>query len=985
MGRLVQPTAAQDLLVIRSPGRWSVAPAARREDIEISSTALRVLLGSTNPVGSLDPTLLAQLEDAGALVEQDRQDPEPRSQPSTIAGTELPPPLDDEAVVAPVAAFVARVAPGSLHVETTGGHMVALDLDDLALIEVVGSPTTVLEVADRFGAAPVGPTADILARRLRRLVDAGQLEARHEPHPEAEAPGLEDPAASSPPPMRVASGPSELPSVRRYVGARLRQAPIPGRRHLVRAYRMIRRHPGGSDVGPSAEELVGKAVAPEGPPPHAEVLVQDPVEQDPDEHPGQGGSHSSVVVEPQPGRLAVRYHADPLPGPRRPEATTVYAVWQAETGPALSLGMVTAAARQHEKGALNERFDIRRPEDPSTFVPALDADEGPALLLLSNYVWSVEDNLDVARRAVARNPELLVVHGGPSTPKYEGDCERFFEQHADVVHVAIRGEGEATLVAALAALADGPGIDVRRLAGVEGLTYRDPESGRVVRTPDRDRLVELDVLPSPYLTGEFDHIDRSAWEVPSGLLALTFESNRGCPYGCTFCDWGSSTLSRIRKFDLDRLTEEMRWAAERGFGAWMLADANFGIISRDVELAERLAAIKAEHGAPADFGFNVAKNTTKHLTAILDRLVRAGVVPHFSLALQTTDEATLEAVRRTNISTDHYVALAASFRRLGLPLNADIMVGLPGQTVDSLAGDLQFLIDHGINGRMWITELLPNSPMNDPEYKAEFEIDADEHNLVRATSTFTRADREAMLRLRHAYTAFERFGVLRHVSRFLQWDHQIESIELQRRIISIADEHPERYPLLGWVMRYFDYFNVPPLGWRSFAAEVRRFVGAELGVQPNAALDTVLDLQAFLMPAPGRRFPDTIALAHDVVQYERDKTDELWRSGHARSDDRRLEDYGPSSFTVYADPLDRCTEGLQRFSDPRNEVMTERFWLSSHWELDSPLVQNFPEVAAAGSFVGPHEQAPADLPDDSKDVGTSERIPEAIRVQIGDS
>ena len=31
------------------------------------------------------------------------------------------------------------------------------------------------------------------------------------------------------------------------------------------------------------------------------------------------------------------------------------------------------------------------------------------------------------------------------------------------------------------------------------------------------------------------------------------ESNRGCPYGCTFCDWGSATLSKVRNFDLDRV------------------------------------------------------------------------------------------------------------------------------------------------------------------------------------------------------------------------------------------------------------------------------------------------------------------------------------------------------------------------------------------------------------------------------------------------
>src|SRR5690606_13494293 len=111
------------------------------------------------------------------------------------------------------------------------------------------------------------------------------------------------------------------------------------------------------------------------------------------------------------------------------------------------------------------------------------------------------------------------------------------------------------------------------------------------------------------------------------------------------------------------------------------------------------------------FGFNVAKNTTKHLTELVDRLVSANVTPYFTLALQTRDDETLESIRRSNISSDHYVSLAASFRRRQLPVSADLMIGLPGQTVESFSKDLQFLMDHDVPARMWIAQLLPNAPI----------------------------------------------------------------------------------------------------------------------------------------------------------------------------------------------------------------------------------------------------------------------------------
>ncbi|MCZ7631236.1 MAG: hypothetical protein M5U19_20285 [Microthrixaceae bacterium] len=88
---------------------------------------------------------------------------------------------------------------------------------------------------------------------------------------------------------------------------------------------------------------------------------------------------------------------------------------------------------------------------------------------------------------------------------------------------------------------------------------------------------------------------------------------------------------------------------------------------------------------------NVAKNTTKHLVKIMDVLSDAGIRVFMSISLQTTDERTLGSIHRSKISTDHYRRLAAALRRRGHPLIGELMIGLPGQTVDSAHGDLQFV------------------------------------------------------------------------------------------------------------------------------------------------------------------------------------------------------------------------------------------------------------------------------------------------------
>jgi radical SAM superfamily enzyme YgiQ (UPF0313 family) len=813
--------------------------------------------------------------------------------------------------IEPVPAFVGLLDGGEVLVEGTEGRQHRLGPEDVVLLDALGSGGLVGDV----GAAANGPGGGEAAARLAALAEIGLLTVYA-----IDLPAAEDAGAAGDPEAPVRRRPPWLRAVARVVRRGLRSFPT-------------------RQDQPPSEAPAGRGEPPSGHPPEGPPTQEAAATHTPE---GTGGRDEEVV-----------YLETPAVGPVPAGAVPVYAVFKRDIGPALSLGMLTAAARHHADGALNRSFQIRRPEDPSSFLADLAAGDGPAIMLCSNYIWSVEHNLEVARQAAAIRPGLVVIHGGPSTPKYEEDCRNFFTENPGIVHVAVRSEGEQTLVEILAALADGlPGIDLSRLAEVPGLTYLDPASGAAVRTDDRDRIADLNQLPSPYLTGEYDHLDPSAWRT-----YVTFETNRGCPYGCTFCDWGSSTLSRIRKFDLDRVAQEFEWAGRRQLETWVLGDANTGIMSRDVDLIQRLTEVKQAMGVPSVLGFNVAKNTTKHLTKIVDLLVGADVAPYCTLALQTRDEDTLDAVARNNISTEHYVALAASFRRRLLPLQADLMLGLPGQTLDSLTGDLQFLIDHEVPARIWITQMLPNSPMNEPEYRERWKVQTNGSKVVMSTASFSVEERAEMMRLRHAYTVFERYGLLRHVTRYLQWDAGLPATALIRRIMAVTAEEPERFPLLNFAMRYFDFYPLPPVGWSSFLEEVRRFLAEEHGIGASPGLDTVLAVQEALLPVRGRALPAVVPLAHDYAAYYADATRNLWFEGSATGAVAPLASYPAGELEVLADRTGRCSWAMRPTDDPRDETMNDTYWLSGHMELDSVLVRNYPEIAT-GDYQGVALQVP---------------------------
>ena len=616
----------------------------------------------------------------------------------------------------------------------------------------------------------------------------------------------------------------------------------------------------------------------------------------------------------------------------------VLAIWQERVGPALSTGMLTAAARSWQDGALGAAYDIHRPLTGAEALHALAGRRGPAVLLCSNYVWSLDHNLEVARRAKALCPELVVVHGGPSTPKYDTDAVRFLDDHDGIAHVLVQGEGEVAVCRILEALRSSlPELDTAALAAIPGLTFRDPADGRVVRTGPPERIADLDSLPSPYLTGEFDDLDPSAFH-----FAASVETTRGCPYGCTFCDWGSATLARLRKFDVDRVLSEVEWAARRGIAAVQFCDANFGITARDIEVARGLADVGRRHGAPRIVAFTPPKNTTRHLTQILDEVLDAGFLVSTAISLQTTDEATLAAVDRSNIATEHYLALAADLRRRGLPLTGDLLIGLPGQTYESYRADLQFFLDHQIAPRSWSLRSLPNAPMSEPGYRRRFAIRTGPDRVVLSTSTMSEDDRDRMLSLRKVQVIADQYGVLAHLLRFLQWDHGLAMSTVLDRVRALVDDDPSRYPLVNWLFSYFDLHATAPVGWQAFYDEIGRFLAAELGVDPTASdVATVLTVQAALMPFPGRTFPTGVELAHDHVAYHRDATAGLYDDGRAGGPPRPLTAYPPATLEITGDPLGLCRGGLHFAGDPRDESLLGQFWLgvgSSH-ELASPLTR----------------------------------------------
>ncbi|MEZ0371118.1 MAG: radical SAM protein, partial [Candidatus Sericytochromatia bacterium] len=331
----------------------------------------------------------------------------------------------------------------------------------------------------------------------------------------------------------------------------------------------------------------------------------------------------------------------------------------------------------------------------------------------STYVWNINYSLALAAEIKAGKPEALVIFGGPQVPDH---AEDFLRAHP-FIDVCVHGEGERVFLMLLESLPD------KVWDAIPGISWIDA-AGTFHTHPPGPRIQDLDDIPSPYLMGLFDSLMARPQADEASKWVPLWESNRGCPFSCTFCDWGSNIAGKVQRFGLERLKAEIDWFAAHHIEIVNVNDANFGILPRDLEIADYVVESFQRTGYPKSFFIQSAKNATERAYAVQKRLVQAGLQHMVTLSLQSVSPNVLSSIRRENISLETYRQLQYRFRRDGVPTYTDLLIGLPGETYDSFAEGICRVIAEGQHH--WISFynvfLLPNAEMAQPEYRQRYGI-----------------------------------------------------------------------------------------------------------------------------------------------------------------------------------------------------------------------------------------------------------------------
>jgi radical SAM superfamily enzyme YgiQ (UPF0313 family) len=351
--------------------------------------------------------------------------------------------------------------------------------------------------------------------------------------------------------------------------------------------------------------------------------------------------------------------------------------------PAYQLGLLAAYAQLEEEVRKNVEFHFsEHPREQSAGeIADLILASGADVVAASNYAWNhkkICQVLDILTTSGAKLP--LIILGGPNSAGRFG--EEMLERYP-IVSALVEGEGEPAFRDICSSLVDGASKDP--FAKSRNCVIRT-EGGGFARPNINHRIQLLDDIPSPYLTGLL-RLD------PSPLF---YETNRGCPYRCSFCYWGNGN-SRVYRMSHERIREEMEFLAKNRVSSFWIADANFGIFPDDAAIAEILAELNARHHYPfKHVGVNWAKNSSDRVLEIASIFKRGRMGCTTTLALQSVTGEAEEKSRRYSMAPSKFVNLMKAADALNVDTYTDIIWGLPGESVEEYLNGLDTVVATGV-------------------------------------------------------------------------------------------------------------------------------------------------------------------------------------------------------------------------------------------------------------------------------------------------
>lgn len=340
----------------------------------------------------------------------------------------------------------------------------------------------------------------------------------------------------------------------------------------------------------------------------------------------------------------------------------------------------------------------------------------PDIVGLGLYNWNKDILLDNAKWYRENNPDTIIIAGGPLA---ENTME-FFKEN-DVVDLVIVGPGIEIFKNVIDCVVEG-----RPTEDLQGLAYM--KNKELVKNPSLPKQHQPLVINwAVNLRDEAKQIIDEYHRLYKRVIVSTYYFH-GCPYSCSFCEQGLTLWSKINKRPIDYLYKEIDFICEMANNdaddklmEIEFLDSNFGITEEYKDIMRYFLDTNKVHGNRVILGNQAfAKNNVDTVFEI-HRMIRESTMPRSKspwmgyIALQDTNPDVLKLNGRPPSKEweklEEFKKLTGGDR---YKLNqVDLIIGLPGQSYESLSATLYDVFEHHLFGLAppQFYTVLPNTPL----------------------------------------------------------------------------------------------------------------------------------------------------------------------------------------------------------------------------------------------------------------------------------
>ncbi|MBU0758259.1 MAG: B12-binding domain-containing radical SAM protein [Nanoarchaeota archaeon] len=358
----------------------------------------------------------------------------------------------------------------------------------------------------------------------------------------------------------------------------------------------------------------------------------------------------------------------------------------------MPLGLMTISSFLSSKGHDNHILDYKGIDGKAAYKriqKAINASQ-PSFIGITSLISEVGIVKKICEYTRKVSPKTTIILGGP----HPSICPEHFVDTKVPFDYTVVGEGEITFYELVDAIQNKK--DIKKVDGVAYLYNKN----KLVYTKPRELIKDLDILPFP----AYDKIDMkyytrpNVWAIrPIYLSSFNMFTSRGCPFNCNFCVAHTIFGRKVRFMSPEKVADHIEYVLKKfRIDGLYFADESFTV---NKERIYKIFNILKKRKILFVWGCETRVNL---LDEKLLRYMKNNGCLQIDFGIESGSDRMLKIMNK-GTTVDQIRKIGNICKRIRLRHLANMMINIPGETIDDINLSVRLAKDMRYNVVFWNT------------------------------------------------------------------------------------------------------------------------------------------------------------------------------------------------------------------------------------------------------------------------------------------